>query len=82
LKDKPSKKKNHQNISFLPASAGFLLCLLFDPECADVIFFRNAVLSPNYTVYYNPEDCSLHDSECFTSEPAANCHTFTVSCNV
>jgi hypothetical protein len=54
--------ENHQNISFLPASAGFLIGLLFDPECADDIFFCNTVLSPNYTVCYNPEDCSLQGS--------------------
>jgi hypothetical protein len=74
--------KSHQNISFLPASAGFLLGFLFDPECADDIFFCKAVLSPNYTMCYNPEGCSLHGSGCFTSEPAANCHTVFLSCSV
>lgn len=76
-----SQAKINQNISFLPVSAVFLLNLLFVPECADDTF-HNTVLSPKYTVCYNPEDCALHGTECFTSQPAANCHTFIVSFSV
>jgi hypothetical protein len=36
-------------LSLLPASAGFLLGLLFDPEDGGNVLLRNMVFSPNYT---------------------------------
>jgi hypothetical protein len=36
-------------LSFLSASAGFLLCLLFDPEDVGDMFLQNIGLSPCYT---------------------------------
>jgi hypothetical protein len=35
--------------SMQPASAGFLLSLLFDPEDGGYMFLQNVVLYPNYT---------------------------------
>jgi hypothetical protein len=38
-----------RQLAVQPASAGFMLVLLFDPEVAGDIFSRNVGLSPNYT---------------------------------
>jgi hypothetical protein len=44
-------------LSFLPASDGFLLVILFDLEDGDDMFFRNVGLSPNYTVFQSRNPC-------------------------
>jgi hypothetical protein len=36
--------------SLSPASAGFLLGILFNPEDEDDVFLRNVGLSPNYNI--------------------------------
>jgi hypothetical protein len=46
-----------QQLSFLPAFAGFLLDLLLDPEAGGAMFPRNVGLSRKYW-RYNPKDYS------------------------
>jgi hypothetical protein len=62
----------------LPAFAGLLLGLLFDPENGGDIFLRNFGLSA--TQHYNPEDRALHHIKFIVITLRLSSQTLTLIC--